>query len=360
MYTYIYSERILSFIHGIKESIRKILTYEVGLSATTARFMDKQERFSFPISVIIYDDRPHLGYFDPSFFEMGFHACLMHQSKEALLSVIRHELAHYLVFIEQGHVQPHGPEFKAFCRKMCWDEEISKAALTLPSATQEDSDLLRKVKKLLALSSSSHENEAEQALLKSQQLLLKYHLDEKTLPNLDEEKVFLCRALVQPRKNAKMVAMTKILETFFVGVVFRKGYQNTTLEVIGSETNIKIASYVASVLERQLEELWESTKREHNLKGLLAKNSFFLGLATGYCDKVGALKKRASSHETQALILLDKALARAKALAYGKLSSTTSRNSTDEASALLGEQAGRSLNISQGVTHTSQETLLLN
>ena len=50
-----------------------------------------------------------LGYFDPNFYELGFHECLMHSSREQLQDIIRHELAHYMTFIEYGAgIQQHG------------------------------------------------------------------------------------------------------------------------------------------------------------------------------------------------------------------------------------------------------------
>ena len=58
-----------------------------------------------------------LGYFDSNFYELGFHECLMQSSREQLSNVIRHELAHYMTFINYGEaVQPHGAEFRAFCQ----------------------------------------------------------------------------------------------------------------------------------------------------------------------------------------------------------------------------------------------------
>jgi predicted SprT family Zn-dependent metalloprotease len=49
-----------------------------------------------------------LGYFDPNFYELGFHECLMHSNRELLQNIIKHELAHYITFINYGDtVEPH-------------------------------------------------------------------------------------------------------------------------------------------------------------------------------------------------------------------------------------------------------------
>ena len=60
-------------------------------------------------------------------------------------------------------------------------EEVYKATSCLEGEQNlsevEESNVLRKVKKLMALAASNNENEAELAMIKSQQLLIKHHIE---------------------------------------------------------------------------------------------------------------------------------------------------------------------------------------
>jgi len=359
----LYSQKILLFSLEIKQAIQQILSKEVGLKVLKNRFYDRQERFSYPIKVVIYNHQKMLGYFDPHFYELGFHSCLMHSSKDLLKNIIRHELAHYMTFINYGKdlSAPHGVEFKAFCSKMRWGEEVYRATTCLDDGQEtkeaEESATARKVKKLLALSTSRNVHEAEAAMMKSQELLLKHHLSEACLHN--EEEIFLLkRILKQKKETAKMRAIARILETFFVSTVYTRGGGHIYLEILGTSVHIEIAEYVAGFLGYELDTLWTQIKMRHaHLKGAVAKNSFFLGIATGYCNKVNALKKEHSKGSHQ-LIVIEKKLEEARAMAYPHLSSKKSHARYCFESSKLGQQAGKSLNIHTGISQASKNLFL--
>jgi predicted SprT family Zn-dependent metalloprotease len=357
----IYSKNIVLFIHEIKSAIKSILSSEIGLRVLGDRFYDKQQRASYPIHVVIYNTKSMLGYFDPNFYELGFHECLMYSSKEQLHNVIRHELAHYLSFISYGEaIQPHGTEFKAFCRSMGWSAEVEKAAICLESEEgtykHEESNIFRKIKKLMALSTSCNPHEAELAMIKSQQLLLKHNLESNLFENDDEEKICLKRILKQKKENAKMRSIAKILETFFVSSVYCRTGDFIYLEILGSAVNVEIAEYVASILHSELDKLWDLARRQAGLKGLIAKNSFLLGLAKGYCNKIQALKKECHTDSGQGLMIIEKKLMDAKELIYKRLSQRKSSSSCCHASSSLGEKMGRQLNINPAIKESAKNS----
>lgn len=356
---FIYSEKIVKFTQELKNIIKDVLSKELHLTVSGNRFFDSKKKYSYPLSVVIYNDEKMLGFFDPEFFQLGFHERLMHAKRSDLLNIIRHELAHYMTFIQNPYLKtPHGIEFRDFCRQVGWGEEVYNATMHITDEVLplEESDVFRKVKKLMALSTSSNKNEAEQAMIKSQELLLKHNIEAKYVESLHEEKVFLKRIMKQPKKNAKMVTVAKILEAFFVSVVFSRGPEGTYLEILGSKVNLQIAEYVADVLNQKLDDLWDQIKQEHKLKGLTAKNSFFLGIAKGYCNKIHALKTSYQNDVTQALVIIEKQLEKAKALAYGRLSYTTSRSGFSATASTLGEQAGKALNINPAVNQTAHQS----
>jgi len=356
----IYSQKIVQFINEIKHAVKEILAKEVRLRVGRDRFYDKRQMTSYPLKIVIYNNKSMLGYFDANFYELGFNECLMRSSRELLHNVIRHELAHYVTFINHGEsVQPHAGEFRAFCQKMGWGEGVYSATMCEEEGQNvffvEESCVFRKVQKLMALATSSNKNEAEAAMIKSQQLLLRHNIESKYMGGEEEEKVFLKRIMKQKKENAKMRAIAKILETFFVNIVYMRAGDFTYLEILGSAVNVEIAEYVAGVLNLELDNLWNQAQRSANLKGAIAKNSFFLGLAKGYCNKIQALKREYNSDVTNALMVIEKQLVDAKAMAYKHLSSSKSRGGYCGESSALGEKMGRQLNIKTAISKSSDK-----
>lgn len=345
----IYSEKIITFATEIKNIVKNILSKEARLKVAGNRFYNKRQNLSYPIHIAIYQSKSVLGYFDPSFYELGFNVCLMHSQK--LENVIRHELAHYLTFIEWGNVASHGPEFKACCAKLNWGEEISKASICLEKREEaiEESGIFRKVKKLMALGASSNKNEAEQAIIKSQQLLLKHNIE---YVETSDEKYFLKRIMKQGKKTAKMCAIGRILETFFVSIVYNRAADGTCLEILGEKANVEIAEYVAGVLDLELENLWSQVPKPAH------KNSFLFGIAKGYCQKIESLKNEYSKDVTNALISLENKLTVAKGMAYRNLSYTKSSGKYCGKSSAIGEKMGKLLNINPALSKSSDLRLL--
>lgn len=370
---FVYSQKIQRFMQEIKSLAKKVITQEIGLKMHGERFYDREGRGSYPLKVVIYNHKRELGYFDPEFYELGFKECLMYTSREKLLNIIRHELAHYMVFIEgRGFYSPrfsspdfsapHGPLFREFCRGRGWGEEVYRATTQLESEAsdlfEEESAILRKVQKLMALAASSNKHEAEQAMIKSQQLLLKHQIDSRYLEG-EEEKMVLKRILKQKRECGKMQAIARILETFFVSVVYSRSEEYTYLEILGSEVNVQIADYIASILQRDLEPLWEEAQRSFGLKGLVAKNSFFRGLAKGYCDKIEFLKREYTQETTTALKVIETELDKAREMVYSRLTSKTSRRGHCEGAAAAGESRGRALTLNTALNKSPQNSLFL-
>ncbi len=359
----VYSKKIVQFISDIRNTIKIVLAKEIGLKVAGDRFYNEKQDASFPIRVVIYNNKSMLGYFDPHFYELGFHEYLMHSSRNQLHNIIQHELAHYMTFIIHGEtLHPHGEEFKNFCKKMKWSEDVYASTTCLDGGKEiaeiQESGVLRKVQKLMALTNSSNTNEAEQAMIKSQELLLKHNIESKYIGEEDEEKVFLKRIIKQKKENAKMQSIGTILKTFFVSVVYRRTEEYTYLEILGTAVNIEIAEYVAQFLDSELDILWKKAKT-FNLKGQLAKNSFLLGIAKGYSDKIQALKREYSQEVTTALIEIENKLMLAQEMAYKRLTNASRRRSFCRSASELGEIMGKHLNIHPAINKSNSKTAYL-
>lgn len=350
-----YSKKVFLFIAEIHQTIHAILSKEAGLKVARNRFY--KALHSYPINVVIYNNKSKLGYFESSFFELGFHETLMYVSKSQLHDIIRHELAHYLLFIQHGdQIQPHGTEFRTFCLSLGWGQTVFAATCCLEKEESpiEASGVLRKVQKLMALSHSANSNEAELAMIKAQELLLKHNMDASYLESLDEDKVLLKRVMKQKKEDGKMRAIARILETFFVSIVYRKAAGFVCLEILGDPVNVEIAEYVAGYLSSELDMLWKHS----GLKGMIAKNSFFHGIAKGYCTKIDALKRSYDTSTAHALMVIEKKLTHAKALVYPRLTQSKSTRNHCSGSAALGEAAGKNLNINPALKSKAVLSLL--
>lgn len=361
---FIYSEKIRKFINEIKNNIKHIISNEIGLKTHGDRFYNSKQTASYPIKIVIYNHKNSLGYFDSDFYELGFHECLMQTNKEQLVNIIRHELAHYMTYLEYGNtIEPHSTEFRNFCRLKGWGEEVYSATCTLETCLsnvhEDENSILRKVKKLMALAKSSNAHEAEQAMIKSQQLLLRHNIDSSSLDDDDDEKIHIRRILKQKKESAKMRAIARILTTFFVSTVYTRSEGYIYLEILGNAVNVEIAEYVAQVLETELEKLWHQAQYQANLRGMIAKNSFFLGIALGYCDKINALKKDYNTNDSQALMVIEKQLMDAQAMVYQRLTKLKSSGNHCGKSSSLGQQMGRQLNINPALGKSSGVTTAL-
>jgi hypothetical protein len=185
---------------------------------------------------------------------------------------------------------------------------------------------------------------------------LKHNIESKYIGGEDNEKIFLKRIMKQKRENAKMRSIANILETFFVSTVYTRAGDFTYLEILGDAVNIEIAEYVASVLHCELDKLWDQARECANLKGMIAKNSFFLGLSKGYCNKIRALKREYNSDVANALMVIEKKLVDARAMVYQRLSSSKSSANFCRESSALGEQMGRQLNINPAINRSSKKS----
>lgn len=354
----IYDRTTLAFARKAEEMAKQILE-AAGLKVLRNRFLCKS--YLYPIRVVVFEGK-ELGHFNAPFLQIGLNKRLIYEAKDSVLrDILKHEIAHYLTHIYHGAVSAHGPEFKAVCAELGFPEDIAAATINLGEANlSKEGDLrseriIEKVKKLLQLAQSSNVHEAELATLKANELLLRHNIEGLSDP---EEAVYLDRILIQSRRDSKLVAIQDILKHFVVKPVLSFGQETVCLEVSGSATNVKLARYVAEFLYRELDHLWDQTKKEHRLSGLRAKNSFFAGVARGFEEKMKRSKASFSVEDRKALVVVEDNLKASTAMIYRRLSASSSSAQLDLGARELGVQKGRSLTIRNAVESTSSKLSL--
>jgi hypothetical protein len=82
---------------------------------------------------------------------------------------------------------------------------------------------------------------------------------------------------------------------------------------------------------------------------MIAKNSFYEGVARGYCMKIHSLKKEYTPETSQSLMVIENKLMNAKAMVYPRLYTTRSQRHRCGFSSALGEKVGKHLSINPAV-----------
>lgn len=356
----IYDSTTLAFTQKAEKFLKEILT-GLGFEVKKSRFLYKN--FMYPIHVVAFEGS-ELGHYNVPYMQIGLNRKLIYLAKDSVVrDILKHELAHYLthIFYPGQDLRPHGPEFKAICAQFGFPDDVAKATMNLDESNlSKEGDLVserivEKVKKLLMLAQSSNAHEAELATLKANELLLRHNLD---YLKDREEPVYLDRLLMRARKDTKLSAIYEILKHFIVRPVISMGKNTCCLEVSGSLTNVKLAGYVANFLDQELEHLWEMARKEHGLSGLREKNSFFLGVARGFDEKMKQSKKNFSEEDKKALVVVEEKLNVDTKMIYSRLSSSRSGHRTDQNASLLGHAKGLSLTIRNAVEGKGKIRLL--
>jgi hypothetical protein len=329
---FLHSKTISAFIARVRLDVREIVNNEMKLQMDRSRIFYKG--IFYPLNIVVFEDNSRLGYFDSRSYELGISKNLMMNAKDQVLkNIIRHELAHFMCYLLMGPRVVHGEEFHTVCRSFGWGPEIYGAYANLEIENNKFNEvslenlksqkLLSKMKKLLALASSDNIHEKELATLKANQLLLEHNLDlsrENSSGNDEnnDETICVIRVLSATRKSAKHVAIYEILKTFFVSPVFNHGRGIFYLEVIGDQTSVELADYVAHFLDHELDVIWKETQKEHpELKGKSSKNSFFNGVAKGYVEKIE--KQKSTQVAGLELVLVEKNIQRHLNIVYPRI-----------------------------------------
>lgn len=215
--------------------------------------------------------------------------------------VLYHEMAHQYVeeVLKISDGLPHGEAFKKVCYENGFNPEATgdiqslinkKTDLKSKSPTHK---LLDKVRKLLSLAGSSNQHEAQSAMAKAQEILLKHNL---SLKEIDIERKFINRQIgsVGNRNPLKTMVGSIINAFFFVEALWVFGYdqhknkRGHILEIYGTSENIEMAEYVHDYLHNISEVLWHDYKLKKKEKGNRHRRTFIYGLLNGFFKKLEA------------------------------------------------------------------------
>ena len=236
---------------------------------------------------------------------------LRHYPWEAVRHVVRHEIAHMIVseiWKLDGEVAPHGDAFKKACKIL----NIPSTASDSPSYLMEfgvtNEAVVRKVKKLMALSSSSNDNESTSAMAKAHRLMKKHNI--KDVEDTVDD-IYVARPIGVVGKNVPgyLRDICHILEEFYFvkhisSYHYKGGKSLRHIQIFGKPENVDLAEYVFHFLYNQGMLHWEEFKKEckengENIRGNYSKNSYLESFYRGYNYKLKAESKKDEHIESE-------------------------------------------------------------
>ena len=362
----VFSASIATFLCKLSGLAKGILTDDFDVRVTRTRF-HTPDGWTWPILLVAIDDEQQLGYFNEGDCTIGVNKCLMYTAKDRVIKdLLRHELAHYFTYIEYHasgiDYTAHGREFHAICDAYQLAPEIRLATLDVRAENDavegelKNEEVIAKFRKLMSLSESDNQNEAELAILRANELMVKHNLDASAATGAHSGEIEYCvqRVIACKRSSPRIGAIAEILSEFFVYPV----HGSEGLEVTGTRANVEHAQYVASYLDRELAAAWRRARAERPRRTLRQK-PFMTALASAYRKKLKAATSSLPDPDQRALVLMSEELEWAGRGAYGGgVQKTSSSYWTCPESTSQGARAGSSLEIRRGVSGAGVVRLL--
>lgn len=257
-------------------------------------------------------------------------------------SVLEHEMAHQYVEEVLGvrDETAHGETF----RKVCEQRGIDARAAGAPVASDgpEGDRVLDRIRKLLALAGSDNQHEAEAAMRRAHELMLRHNIE--NVPTGYE-----VRHLGDPRRRTNRVesdVMGLLSECFFVKVIRipvylpREGKHGAVYEIAGTRANVEMAAHVHAFLLATADRLWQENRRDERVRSGRDRFAYQSGVIRGFRDKL--VGERTELRGTGLIWVGDSQLDRFYRARHPRITTRSRRVRVNEAHS-AGREAGRSV-----------------
>ncbi len=360
---FIYSTTTESFLKKVKKFAKDIIVNETSLQFSGKRVL--YNRTYYPLHFVCFENERTLGFYDPTIYQIALNKNLMFKIDDDIIkNVLRHEIAHFLCHLFHGNdIKAHGHEFKEIFSRYQWDPSFSKSQIMLDEVRPElekDQKILEKVNKLLKLSQSSNEHEANLATIKANDLITKYNLESNLYhgDSKESDDTYVLRVASFTRKNSLHDGLYEVLQSFQVYPIFNQGRGGGYLEVVGTKVNVTVAEYMANYLTISLDVIWKNLKKENpKLKGIVAKNSFTRAFCATISKNLKEHIQETTSSKELALSKGDLALHVNRVYPNIRLSYSTARKNDDMASK-IGRALGERFQFKKGLDKGKSQKLL--
>ena len=219
----------------------------------------------------------------------------------ALVHTLKHEMAHMITSEIWSDVSDngnsHGELFNKACEILEVDNKERHSSEDLASYRIPEKDqIVSKIYKLFCLGESNHKAEAELAIAKAHELMIKHNITLRDLPK--ESRVFVARPVGEIYKNvpAYVKSLSRIIsEYYFVKYIFysfwvgrRKGKY---VEFYGEPQNLDVAEYVYHFLLNEGERQWKEFQQTEDYQNRFKDNNNSLTRWGDYGRRKGSYSK---------------------------------------------------------------------
>ncbi len=268
--------------------------YVRALAVEWRRFNQVQLKGALrPPTFELTDSIRHLGVWQPGSRTIGIARALVHgQPWGVVAEVLRHEIAHQYAHEVLGATDEtsHGAAFRQVCARF----GIDPAAAGMPTPSDADARIHRRVEKLLALAGSQNRHEAGAAMNEARRLLLVHNLGAPP-QNYGWRHLGTPSGRIQPWK--KQLA-SLLSEHFFVETLWVRVYRvasdawRPVLEICGTRGNVEIAAWVHDWLAETAERLWLQDRGALGLSGVSEHAHYLGGVVRGFSERLREGAKR--------------------------------------------------------------------
>jgi len=207
-----------------------------------------------------------------------------------VMAVLEHEMAHQYVdeVLQIRDETAHGETFREVCEKRGIDSRANGAPVVRDEPGTEKT--LERIRKLLALAGSSNQHEAEAAMKKAHELMLRHNIEQLPITH-----GFEVRHLGEPRARRSSVEsdiVGLLSELFFVEVISVPVYLPLTAthgrvyEIAGTLANVEMASHVYAFLLATAERLWNENRADVRVRSGRDRLSYQSGVIRGFREKL--------------------------------------------------------------------------
>ncbi len=272
-----------------------------------------------------------------------------------VLGVLQHEMAHQFVDEVLGvrDESAHGETFRRICAERGIDARA--AGPPVPHADPIGVDrAVDRIRKLLALAGSPNQHEAETAMRRAHELMLRHNIEAA-----GAERSFEVRHLGDPMRRTTRVEVdivTLISQFFFVRVIRipvylpLEGKRGHVYEVAGTRPNVEMAVHVHAFLLATAERLWTENRRDARVRSGRDRLAYQSGVVRGFRDKLAG--ERVELRGTGLVWVGDAALDRFFRARHPRIV-TRQRNVRVSGAHAAGREAGRTIVLHRPVEQGS-------
>ncbi len=278
-------------------------------------------------------------------------------------SVLEHEMAHQFVdeVLRVRGETAHGETFRRVCAERGIDARAAgspgPASATDPASPGPDTGtdrVLERIRKLLALAGSPNQHEAEIAMRKAHELMLRHNIEATAARS---QRSYEIRHLGDPHKRGTRVeseVVGLLSEFFFVKVIRVPVYlpllarSGMVYEIAGTHANVEMASHVYAFLLATAERLWDANRHDARVRNGRDRLAYQAGVVGGFRDKL--LSERVGLNKTGLVWVGDRDLDGFYHARHPRITTRTQRVRINGAHA-AGREAGRTVVLHKPVEH---------